>query len=126
MRLPKIVVIHAGYPLVGQGAWLAHLYPNCYFDLSLMTPLIHRGLYQRYLEVLETVPITKILFGTDAYHAPEFYWLGAKWGRRFLALALGQLVSGGQLGRSEAVEAARMILHGNNRELYRLADAAPG
>jgi hypothetical protein len=126
MRLPKIVVVHAGYPLVGRGAWLCHLYPNCYFDLSLMTPLIHRGLYRRYLEVLETVPITKILFGTDAYHAPEFYWLGARWGRRFLALALGELVTGGQLGRAEAVEAARMILNGNNRELYRLAGASPG
>jgi predicted TIM-barrel fold metal-dependent hydrolase len=120
MRLPKIVVVHAGYPLVGRGAWLAHLYPNCYFDLSLMTPLIHRGLHHRYLEVLEAVPISKILFGSDAYHAPELYWVAAKWGRRFLALALGDLVAGGQLGRTEAVLAARMILHQNNRELYRI------
>ncbi len=120
MRLPKIVVVHAGYPLVGKGAWLSHLYANCYFDLSLMTPLIHRGLVQRYLEALEVVPLSKILFGSDAYNAPEFYWLAAKWGRRFLSMALGQLVAGEQLGRAEALEAARMILYQNNRELYRL------
>src|SRR5262249_2375197 len=60
MRLPKIVVVHAGYPLVGRGAWLAQLYPNCYFDVSLMTPLIHQGLRHRYLEALEAVPISKM------------------------------------------------------------------
>jgi hypothetical protein len=121
MRLPKIVVVHAGYPLVGKGAWLSHLYTNCYFDLSLMTPLINRGLVQRYLEALEVVPLSKILFGSDAYNAPEFYWLAAKWGRRFLAMALGQLVAGEQLGRAEALDAARMILYQNSRELYRIA-----
>ncbi|MGD2069266.1 MAG: amidohydrolase family protein [Gemmatimonadota bacterium] len=120
MRRPKVVLIHAGYPLVGKAAWICHLYPNAYFELSLVTPLIHHGLLRTYLEVMESVPLSKILYGSDAYHLPELYWLGAKWSRRFLAQALGRYVDGGQLGLDEAEEAARRILHGNNREVYGL------
>lgn len=120
MRMPKVILIHAGYPLIGRAAWLCHLYPNCYFELSLATPLIHRGLLRMYLEVMEVVPLSKILFGTDAYHLPELYWLGVKWGKRFLAQALALYVEAGQLDGDEAMEAARRILHGNNREVYGL------
>lgn len=46
MRMPKIIPLHAGYPSVGKAAWLSHLYPNCYFELSIMTPLVHQNLYE--------------------------------------------------------------------------------
>lgn len=120
MRLPKVILIHAGYPLVGQAAWLTHLYANCYFELSLATPLIHHGMLRLYLEVLEVVPLSKILFGSDAYHLPEFYWLAAKWGRRFLSEALGIYIERGILSKEEAISAAHMILNNNNRRLYNL------
>ncbi|MDX1395166.1 MAG: amidohydrolase family protein [Gemmatimonadota bacterium] len=120
MRYPKVILIHAGYPLGGRASWISHLYGNCYFELSLVTPLVHQGLVRVYLEAMESVPLTKILFGTDAYHLPEFNWLGALWGRRFLARALATYVEGGLLGRDEAIEAARRILHQNNRDVYGL------
>lgn len=120
MRMPQVILIHAGYPLIGQAAWLTHLYANCHFELSLAAPLIHHGMLRMFLEVMEVVPLSKILFGSDAYHLPEFYWLAAKWGRRFLAQALGIYVDAGILTRDEAVAAARMILHENNRRLYHL------
>ena len=120
MRLPKVILIHAGYPLVGRAAWLTHLYANCHFELSLATPLIHHGLLRMYLEVMEVVPLSKILFGSDAYHLPELYWLAARWGRQFLAQALAVYLDGGILDEAEALDAARMILHGNNRRLYGL------
>ena len=120
MRMPQIIMIHAGYPLIGRGTWLTHLYPNCHFELSLATPLIHHGLLRMYLEVLEVVPLSKILFGSDAYNLPEFYWLAAKWGRRFLAQAFAVYVDAGILTSDEAIAGARMILHENNRRLYHL------
>ena len=120
MRMPQVILIHAGYPLIGRAAWLTHLYANCHFELSLAAPLIHHGMLRMFLEVMEVVPLSKILFGSDAYHLPEFYWLAAKWGRRFLAQALGIYVDAGILNRAEAVAAARMILHENNRRLYHL------
>lgn len=120
MRMPKIIPIHAGYPLVGEAAWLSHLYTNVYFELSLMTPFIHQGLLSRYLQIMEAVPLSKILFGSDAYHVPELYWLAARWGKRYLAQALSVYVRGGVLDEAEALEAAQMILHRNNRQVYRL------
>lgn len=120
MRMPKIVPIHAGYPLVGKAAWLSHLYTNCYLELSIMTPFAHHGLLARYLQVMEAVPLSKILFGSDAYHLPELYWLAGRWGKRYLARALGVYVDNGVLTREEALAAARMILHENNRRLYNI------
>jgi predicted TIM-barrel fold metal-dependent hydrolase len=120
LRLPKIITLHAGYPLVGRAAWLCHLYTNCYFDLSLMTPFIHRGLVTRYLEIMEAVPLSKILFGSDAYNLPELYWFAARWGKRFLSEALAVHVADGVLTEEEALDAARLILHENNRRIYNL------
>ncbi|RWO48515.1 MAG: amidohydrolase [Mesorhizobium sp.] len=120
MRMPKIIPLHAGYPSVGKAAWLSHLYPNCYFELSIMTPLVHQNLYQRYMQVMEAVPLSKILFASDAFHIPELYWLSGRWGKRYLAKALTDYVVGGSLSIEEAVEAARMILYKNNRAVYNL------
>jgi hypothetical protein len=121
MRLPKIIPVHAGYPLVGEAAWLSHLYTNCYFEISLMNPFIHQGLLVKFLEAMEVVPLSKILFGTDAYHVPEIYWLGGKWGKRFLSQALAVYVEQRMLTEEEALETARMILHKNNRAIYNLS-----
>ncbi|UVK48031.1 amidohydrolase family protein (plasmid) [Mesorhizobium sp. AR07] len=120
MRMPKIIPLHAGYPSVGKAAWLSHLYPNCYFELSIMTPFVHQSLFQRYMQVMEVVPLSKILFASDAFHIPELYWLAGRWGKRYLAKALTEHVVGGSLGFEEAIEAAGMILHKNNRSLYKL------
>lgn len=127
MRMPKIIPIHAGYPLVSEAAWLSHLYTNCYFELSLMTPFIHQGLVHRYLEVMESVPLSKILFGSDAYNVPELYWLAGRWGKRFLSQALSAHVEHGVLTEAEALDTAQLILHKNNRATYRLPlDKAAG
>jgi hypothetical protein len=120
LRLPKIIPIHAGYPLVDEAAWLSHLYTNCYFEVSLMTPFIHQGLLARYLQIMEAVPLSKILFGSDAYNLPELYWLAVRWGKRFLSQALAVYVDEGILTSTEAIDAARLILHGNNRRAYNL------
>lgn len=120
MRMPKIIPLHAGYPSVGKAAWLSHLYPNCYFELSIMTPFVHQSLFQRYMQVMEVVPLSKIMYASDAYHIPELYWLSGRWGKRYLAQALTEHVVGGSLDFDEAIEAAKMILFKNNRSLYKL------
>ncbi|MGO4139447.1 amidohydrolase family protein [Rhizobium anhuiense] len=120
MRMPKIIPLHAGYPSVGKAAWLSHLYPNCYFELSIMTPFVHQNLFQRYMQVMEVVPLSKILYASDAFHVPELYWLSGRWGKRYLAKALTEYVVGGSLDFDEAIEGARMILYKNNRSLYAL------
>ena len=105
---------------IGKAAWISHLYTNCYFEISLATPLIHQGMLRMYLEAMEVVPLTKILFGSDAYHLPEFYWLAAKWGRIFLSQALGVYVDAKILTEDEAIKAAKQILFKNNRRVYNI------
>lgn len=120
LRLPKVVPIHAGYPLVGQAAWMSQVYRNVYFELSTMTPFVHRGLTGRYLQVMEVAPLSKILYGSDAFHVPELFWIAARWARRYLSRALAVLVEDGVLDDEEALEAAAMILGRNTREAYNL------
>lgn len=69
---------------------------------------------------MEVAPLSKMLYGSDAYHEPELYWLAARWGKRYLAQALAVYVQGGVLDEAEALEAARMILHLNNRRMFNL------
>ncbi len=120
MRMPKIIPIHAGYPLVGEAAWLSHLYTNCYFEISLMNPTIHQGLERRFGEILEAVPMSKILFGSDSWCVPEYNWLAGRWGKKYLSRALAVHVNAGSLTRDEALEGARMMLYKNNRRIYNL------
>ncbi len=122
LRMPKIVPIHAGYPMVGQAAWLSHIYRNVYFELSTMTPLVHRGLRTRYLQVMEVAPLSKILYGSDAFHLPELFWVSAKWAKRYLAQALTMLVQDGVLDEDEALEAGQMVLNRNTRAAYHLPE----
>lgn len=122
MRMPKIIPIHAGYPLVGEATWLSHLYTNCYYEFSIMNPFVHQGLVDRFHEVMEVVPLSKMLYGSDAYYVPEINWLAGRWGKRFLSQALGVYVEQGILTHDEAQEGARRILHQNNREVYNLTD----
>jgi uncharacterized protein len=81
--------------------------------------LFIRG-FSRYLQIMEAVPLSKILFGSDTYNLPELYWLAARWGKRFLSQALAAYVDEAMLTEAEAIDAARMILHGNNRRAYNL------
>jgi predicted TIM-barrel fold metal-dependent hydrolase len=120
MRMPKLIPVHAGYPLVGEATWLAHLYTNCYYEISLMNPFIHQGLVRVFGEVLEAVPMSKVLFGSDAWAVPEINWLAGKWGKRFLSQALAVYVKEKILTRDEALEGARMMLYKNNRRVYNL------
>jgi uncharacterized protein len=120
MRMPKLIPVHGGYPLVGEAAWLSHLYTNCYFEISLMNPTIHQGMERRFGEILEAVPMSKILFGSDSWSVPEYNWLAGRWGKRYLSRALAVYVKEGSLTRDEALEGSQMMLHKNNRRIYNL------
>lgn len=112
-----VVLLHC-YPYIRQAAWLAHVHPHVYVDLSLTLLLVgHRGSELVY-EAMELAPATKILFATDASRAPEMYFLAARWWRDALAGALDRLVVERAVGEPTAREWAEMILAGNARRLY--------
>ncbi|HEU5476875.1 MAG TPA: amidohydrolase family protein [Gaiellaceae bacterium] len=107
------VLLHC-YPYVREAGWLAHVYGNVWFDLSLTIPHVSQPA-QAIREALELAPVSKLLYASDAARTPELYYLAARWWRQALAEVLPEL-----LPEDEVQEAARRILRENARELYRL------
>ncbi len=112
-RETPFVLLHC-YPFVRQAGWLAHVYANVFFDLSLTIPHVSRPA-EALREALELAPASKLLYASDAARTPELYYLAATWWREALAEVLPEWLPAG-----EADEAARLILRENARRLYRL------
>jgi hypothetical protein len=112
-RDTQFVLLHC-YPYVREAGWLAHVYGNVWFDLSLTVPHVSQP-SQAIREALELAPVSKLLYASDAARTPELYYLAARWWRRALAEVLAEL-----LPEKEAEDAARLILRENARWLYRL------
>jgi predicted TIM-barrel fold metal-dependent hydrolase len=118
-RETPFVLLHC-YPFVREAGWLAHVYGNVFFDLSLTIPHLARP-EAALAEALELAPVSKLLYASDAARTPELYFLAATWWRDALAALLPQL-----LAADEVEPAARMILRENALALYRLeADWIP-
>lgn len=112
-RETPFVLLHC-YPYVREAGWLAHVYGNVWFDLSLTIPHVSQP-SQAVREALELAPVSKLLYASDAARTPELYYLAARRWRQALAGVLPEL-----LPEEEAGEAARLILRENARRLYRL------
>jgi len=113
-RETPFVLLHC-YPFVREAGWLAHVYANVWFDLSLTIPHVSRPAEQL-REALELAPVSKLLYASDAARTPELYFLAAKWWREALAEVLANA-----LPPEEAEEAGRAILRENALALYGLA-----
>jgi hypothetical protein len=112
-RNTSFVLLHC-YPFVRQAGWLAHVYGNVYFDLSLTIPHVARPA-EAVREALELAPVSKLLYASDAARTPELYYLAAKWWREALAVVLPEL-----LDDTDVEDAAVRILRRNAHELYRV------
>jgi len=112
-RDTPFVLLHC-YPFVREAGWLAHVYSNVFFDVSLTIPHVARPAAALY-EALELAPVSKLLYASDAARTPELYFLAAKWWREALAEVLAA-----SLPQDEAEAAGRAILRDNALALYRL------
>ena len=112
-RETPFVLLHC-YPFVREAGWLAHVYGNVFFDLSLTIPHVSRPA-TALAEALELAPLSKLLYASDAARTPELYFLAATWWRDALAAVLPELLPAGECG-----PAARMILRENALALYGL------
>ena len=107
------VLLHC-YPFVREAGWLAHVYGNVYFDLSLTIPYVARPA-EALREALELGPISKLLYASDGARTPELFYLAAAWWREALADVLAEA-----LPLDEAEAAGRAILRDNARRVYAL------
>ena len=108
-----LVLLHC-YPFVREAGWLAHVYGNVYFDLSLTIPHVSRPA-EMVRQALELAPVSKLLYASDAARTPELYYVAAKWWREALAEVLTEM-----LETHEAEVAGMQILRENARALYGL------
>jgi predicted TIM-barrel fold metal-dependent hydrolase len=109
------VLLHC-YPFVREAGWLAHVYPNTFFDLSLTIPHVARPA-EMLRQALELAPVSKLMYASDAARAPELYYVAAKWWREALAEVLPEL-----LHADDAEDAARAILRENAIRVYALEE----
>jgi uncharacterized protein len=107
------VLLHC-YPFVREAGWLAAVYANVFFDLSLTIPLVARA-ETAVAEALELGPLSKLMYASDAVRTPELYLLASIWWRDALAEVLGS-----RLSERAALEGARRVLCDNATDLYRL------
>ncbi len=108
-----LVLLHTSYPYVREAAYLASVYPRVYVDLSEASPLLAGGGLTHVLEeLLALAPVTRLLYGSDAWGIPDWLWLAARATRRALAEALAWLPE------SESTWTAERILRDNAAELY--------
>jgi len=108
----RFVLLHC-YPFVREAGWLAHVYGNVWFDLSLTIPHVSRPA-EAVREALELAPVSKLLYASDAARTPELYLLAATWWRDALAEVLSEALT-----PAEAEQAGRMILRENALALYK-------
>ena len=114
MRATKFVIVHGGWPLVGETqAQLSK--PNVYADISMMdnilSPTLLAGVLRQWLGEWPD----KVLFGSDAFDGgaeqgwEQITWVGATTTRRALAIALTAMMRDGEVTRDRAQTLARMV-----------------
>ena len=113
----RIVILHT-YPYTRQAGWLASLYPNVFFDLSLAIPLSVHAAEGLISEALELAPWSQLLYASDGFIGPELFFLGAMRFREALRRVLEDLCRRGFLSGSEAEDLAEDVLKNNAREIY--------
>jgi hypothetical protein len=118
-RTNRVVLIHGGWPWVGEAAAMVAILPNVYLDLSEGALYGMPNMRQRIMEALEACPYSKVLYGADGA-LPEALWIGAKRFKRALAQVLDELSEENFCSPAQAQDAARMILHDNAARLYGL------
>ena len=114
------VLLHASYPYVRELGYLAAIYPNVYADVGLAIPQLAAEIPTMLRQLLGLTPSTKVVYSSDASQIPELFWLAARWGRRGLAMVLGELITLGALDGDEALAVARRVLGGNAAGIYGL------
>lgn len=126
-RAMPVVLLHCCWPYMREGAYLANMYGNAYFDLSYAIPFLSVGeMTSMTRAVLGAAPTSKLVYSSDGTHVPELHWMGAIDGRRVLGAVLGELIDDGDLEAADSDSAGEKILAGTSRRLYGLSGPTGG
>lgn len=116
----KVVITHSGLPFTRETGYLCSVYPNCYCDVTAITPYVVLALKNAILEILEFAPANRVMFGSDGVIVPETYWFGITQGVKVLGAVLDVLVTSDWITAREAIEFAELILYKNAKRIYKV------
>ncbi|NLF28344.1 MAG: amidohydrolase family protein [Clostridiales bacterium] len=110
------LLMHGGYPWVGDIAGLAHVYPNVWADLCWL-PLISGTAARRLLhELIDVCNADRVIWGCDAWTSEESF--GARLAfLDALSRVLAERVESGLLREGDAWRYAEGIMHRNAARL---------
>ncbi|MDP9849703.1 amidohydrolase family protein [Streptosporangium lutulentum] len=120
-REVPLLLLHC-YPFHRHAGYLAHVYPNVYFDVGLGVNYTGARSVAVVAESLETAPFAKVLFSSDAWGPAELHHLGALLWRRAMIRVLSEFVAEGEWSENQAVRVATMIGAQNARRVYGLGE----
>ena len=114
-----IMLLHC-YPFHREAGYLAHIYPNVYFDVGVVVNYLGAQSRQLVAESLEVGPFAKQLFSSDAWGPAELHHLGARLWRRSFTDVVGAWIRSGDWSTEDGIRVASMIGHANAERVYRL------
>lgn len=117
---PKVLfdLFHLGWPWMEEVAALAKMYANVTADLCWVHIITPNGARRALHELIDTVPLNKILgFGGD-YRYVELSYAHAVMARRNIAQVLLEKVQRREMTEADALQAARLILHDNAARIF--------
>jgi predicted TIM-barrel fold metal-dependent hydrolase len=114
-----IMLLHC-YPYHREAGYLAHIYPNVYFDVGVAVNYTGVRSSEIVAESLEVGPFAKQLYSSDGWGPSELHHLGAVLWRRALTAVAGGWLASGDWSASGALRVASMIAHENAERIYAL------
>ena len=125
-RETTFVLLHGGYPYLGEMASMAKNHPNVVIECGWLAYIAPAAYRRALTEWLDAVPASKLLaVGADCAHVEQT--LGALLlTRRQLALVLADKIRDADWSAELADSVARRLLGRNGRELYRLEPTGEG
>ncbi|WP_390407108.1 amidohydrolase family protein [Lacticaseibacillus jixiensis] len=109
-----VVLLHC-YPYHKEAGYLASVFPNLYFDISLIDNLGPHSVPRVLDEALDLAPYSRFLFASDASTYAEMYAVGARTFKQALAQHLDSL---DYISEAQKQTWCDMICHGNAERLY--------
>ncbi|MDN2453829.1 amidohydrolase family protein [Lactobacillus sp. UCMA15818] len=109
-----VVLLHC-YPYHREAGYLASVFPNVYFDTSLINPLGPASVVRVLDEALELAPYSRYLFASDASTYPEMYGVAAK---RFKEALIQHFTKLKDVPTEQKEQWIRMICYQTSTNLY--------
>lgn len=116
----RIALLHGGYPFAEEMCFMVNGYANVVTDVSSMTADDSIAVERVFPVLLEKVPLTKIMYGSDGAGDVDPIWFAAVNFKKVMARVFSTLVERDVFTQAYGERAAKMILSDNARQFYRL------